>query len=158
MQRQQTLLISKTICLFIHRPRSRGGGYCHHQADRAVMRPRVASGQYLGNRKSSCFHIAYTHRLGGVDVPFDGYDLWSNFGLRFSGVYSLYWWPNEWMNEWINEWMNEWMNEWSIIIQFYNFLDTSDEETAEVKVRLSSEWPPAGKTEPHINICHWKPW
>ena len=25
------------------------------------------------------FHIAYTHPLGGVDVPFGGYDLRPNF-------------------------------------------------------------------------------
>ena len=27
---QQNLMLWKTICRFIHRPRSRGGGYCHH--------------------------------------------------------------------------------------------------------------------------------
>ena len=52
---------------------------------------------------------------------------------------------NEWMDEWMDEWMNEWTNEWNIIIQFYKFLYTSDEETAEVKVKLSAEWPPAGE-------------
>ena len=37
------------------------------------------SGRYLGKRLLDCFYIAYTHPLGGVDLPFGGYDLWPKF-------------------------------------------------------------------------------
>ena len=35
--------------------------------------------RYLGRRLLNCFHIAYTHPLGDVDVPFEGFDIRSNF-------------------------------------------------------------------------------
>ena len=39
------------------------------------------SGQHLANRSPDCFHIAYTHPVGGVDVPFESCDLWPDFWL-----------------------------------------------------------------------------
>ena len=49
---------------------------------RAVVLPRFDCGQYLGNHWPDCFHIAYTHRLGGVDVPSEGDDLWPSIFRR----------------------------------------------------------------------------
>ena len=64
---------------FIPRPRSRCREYCHHRVWRAAVRPRFVSGGYLAKRLLDCFHIAHSHASGGVDVPFEGFDLCPNF-------------------------------------------------------------------------------
>ena len=38
--------------------------------DRPFVCPRFVSGADLGNPWEDLFHIAHTHPLGGVDVPF----------------------------------------------------------------------------------------
>ena len=40
---------------------------------------RFVSGRYLAKRLLDCFHIAHSHALGGVDVPFRGFELRPNF-------------------------------------------------------------------------------
>ena len=37
--------------------------------------PHFVCGAYIGNLCRDIFHIAYTHTLGGVDVPFGFYEI-----------------------------------------------------------------------------------